>query len=268
MDALAKDIRYACRWLARSPAFALVAVLSLGLGVGVNTAMFTLVDAVLLRPLPVSSPSTLMDVFTSGGDGDVHATSSYPDYVDLKADNTVFSDVIGYSPMFAALSLGDRSRLAMGQVVTANHFDVLGIRPERGRLLRATDDEPGAPKVVVLSHRAWIREFGGAEDVVGRSVHLRGEAYEIVGVAPASFTGVVPLLTPELWMPVAHVENVEPAGNIESMPGPGRTRLERRGTRWMFVKGRLKSGVTQEAAAANVKVVGARLAEAHPQTNK
>ena len=268
MDALAKDIRYAWRWLVRSPAFALVAVLSLGLGVGVNTAMFTLVDAVLLRPLPVSSPSTLMDVFTSGGDGDVHATTSYPDYVDLKADNTVFSDVIGYSPMFAALSLGDRSRLAMGQVVTANHFDVLGIRPERGRLLRATDDEPGAPKVVVLSHRAWIREFGGAEDVVGRSVHLRGEPYEIVGVAPASFTGVVPLLTPELWMPVAHVENVEPAGNIESMPGPGRTRLERRGTRWMFVKGRLKSGVTQEAAAANVKVVGARLAEAYPQTNK
>jgi len=91
MDALAKDIRYAWRWLVRSPAFALVAVLSLGLGVGVNTAMFTLVDAVLLRPLPVSSPSTLMDVFTSGGDGDVHATTSYPDYVDLREQSRSFS---------------------------------------------------------------------------------------------------------------------------------------------------------------------------------
>jgi predicted permease len=268
MDGLSRDLRYACRWLLRSPAFALVAVVSLGLGVGVNTAMFTLVDTVLLRPLPVTSPSTLVDVFTSGGDGDAHATSSYPDYLDLKTDNTVFTDVIGYSPMFAAVSLGDHSRLVIGQVVTANHFEVLGIQPERGRLLRATDDDPGAPKVVVLSHRAWIREFGGAEDIVGRPVHLRGEPYEIVGVAPAAFTGVIPLLTPELWLPAAHVENVEPAGIIETMPGPGRTRLERRGSRWMFLKGRLKPGVTPAGAAANVKLIGARLAQSYPETNK
>lgn len=268
MDALAKDIRYAWRWLLRSPSFTLVAVLSLGLGVGVNTAMFTLVDAVLLRPLPVANPSTLVDVFTSGSDGEVHATSSYPDFVDLKNDNTVFSDVIGYSLMFAPLSLGDRSRLAVGQAVTANHFDVLGIRPERGRLLKASDDEPGAPRVVVLSHRAWIRDFGGVDDVVGRLVHLRGEPYEIVGVAPASFTGVVPLLTPELWLPIAHVENVEPVGNIDTVPGPGRTQLERRGFRWMFLKGRLKPDVTADVAAANVRVIGARLAEAYPVTNK
>jgi predicted permease len=268
MDALAKDIRYACRWLLRSPAFALVAILSLGLGVGVNTAMFTVVDAVLLRPLPVQSPATLVDIFTSGGDGEVHATSSYPDYLDLKSGNTVFTDVIGYSPMFAALSLGDRSRLVVGQVVTANHFDVLGVRPGRGRLLRTSDDEPGAAKVLVLSHRAWMHEFGGAQDIVGRLVHLRGESYEIVGVAPASFTGVIPLLTPELWIPAAHVENVEPAGMIETMPGPGRTRLERRGSRWMFMKGRLKPGVSHDAAAANVKVLSARLVEAYPDTNK
>ena len=268
MDALAKDIRYAWRWLVRSPAFALVAVLSLGLGVGVNTAMFTLVDAVLLRPLPVSSPSTLVDIFTNGDDGDVHATSSYPDFLDLKTENTVFSDIIGFSPMFAALSLGDRSRLVIGQVVTANHFDVLGIRPERGRLLRAADDDPGATKVVVLSHRAWIHDFGGAEDVVGRFVHLRAEPYEIVGVAPASFTGVLPLLTPELWLPSAHIENVEPAGIIDTVPGPGRTRLEQRGSRWMFLKGRLRPGVTADAAAANVKLIGARLAEGYPATNK
>jgi predicted permease len=262
------DLRYAVRWLARSPGFAAVAILSLGLGVGVNAGMFTLVDALVLRPLPVASPGTLVDVFTSGGDGDVHATNSYPDYLDLKATNSVFTDVIGYSPMFAALSLGDRSRLVLGQVVTSNHFEVLGIRPERGRLLTPDDDALGAPSVVVLSHRMWRREFGAAPDIVGRTVHLRGEPYTIVGVAPASFTGVVPLLTPELWVPVSRADEVEPAGIIDAVPGPGTTRLERRGYRWMFVKGRLKPGVPASEAAANVQVIGSRLAAAHVATNR
>jgi putative ABC transport system permease protein len=268
MDALIKDIKYAARWLARSPGFAAVAILSLGLGVGVNAGMFAMVDTLLLRPLPVASPDTLVDVFTTGGDGDVHATNSYPDYLDLKASNSVFSDMIGYSPMFAALSLGDRSRLVLGQVVTSNHFQVLGIRPELGRLLAPDDDAPGAPRVVVLSHRMWMREFAAASDIVGRTVHLRGEPYTIVGVAPASFTGVVPLLTPELWVPAVRVDDVEPAGIIDAVPGPGTTRLERRGYRWMFVKGRLKPGVTASEAAANVRVVGSRLAAAHAETNK
>lgn len=262
------DIRYAARWLSRSPGFAAVAVLSLGLGVGANTAMFSLVDALLLRPLPVSSPSTLADVFTTGGDGDVHATTSYPDYLDIKSQNTVFSDVIGYSPMFAGLALGERARLVLGQVVTANHFHVLGIRPERGRLLRAEDDVPGAERVVVLAHRMWVAEFGRAEDIVGRSLHLRGQPYTIVGVAPASFTGVVPLLIPEIWVPAAHAAEVEPAGMIDTVTGPGTTPLDRRGYRWMFIKGRLKEGVTAEAAHAQLQVIGTRLAAAHPDTNK
>src|SRR5262245_42309458 len=133
------DLRYALRWLRRSPGFTAVAVLSLGLGVGANTAMFSLVDALLFRPLPVSDPATLVDVFTTGGDGDVHATNSYADFQDLKAGNSVFSDMIGYAPMFAGLGLGDRSRLVLGQVVTSNHFQVLGIRPEHGRLLQPGD---------------------------------------------------------------------------------------------------------------------------------
>jgi putative ABC transport system permease protein len=263
-----RDIRYAIRWLAKSPGFAAVAILSLGLGAGVNTAMFSLVDNLLFRPLPVSSPETLVDVFTSGGDGDAHATNSYLDFQDLKSSNTVFTDMIGYSPMLAGLSLGDRSRLVLGQVVTSNHFQMLGVRPERGRLLAPADDEPGAERVVVLSHRMWMREFAGDESAVGRAIHLRGQPYTVVGIAPASFTGVVPLLTPELWLPVAHVEEVEPAGIVESVPGPGTTRLERRGSRWMFAKGRLKPGTTSEQANANVQLVGARLAAAHPDTNK
>ncbi len=114
-ETLLKDIRYALRWMRRSPGFSAVAILSLGLGVGVNTAMFSLVDSLLFRPLPVTSPDTLVDVFTTGGDGDEYATTSYQDFLDLKAQNTVFTDMIGYSPMMAPLSLGgDRSRISLG----------------------------------------------------------------------------------------------------------------------------------------------------------
>ena len=269
VESLLKDIRYALRWMRRSPGFSAVAILSLGLGVGVNTAMFSLVDSLLFRPLPVTAPDTLVDVFTTGGDGDEYATSSYPDFLDLKAQNTVFSDMLGYSPMFAPLSLGDRSRIALGQVVTSNHFTMLGIQPALGRLLVPSDDDPASPRVVVLSYRMWQREFGGDPGIISRTITLRGLTYNVAGVAPASFTGVVPLLTPELWLPIQHVEEVEPAGINDSVPSPvGKTRLERRGFRWLFVKGRLKPGVTAEQAHANVALIGTQLEAANVQTNK
>ncbi|MEZ5293831.1 MAG: ABC transporter permease [Vicinamibacterales bacterium] len=268
LEALVKDVRYACRSIAGSPGVFTVAVLSLGLGIGVNAAMFSLVDAVLFRPLPVESPATLVDVFTTGGDGDEYATSSYPDFLDLAAANTVFSGMTGYSPMIAALNLGDRSRVAMGQIVTSNHFALLGVGPALGRVLQPADDAPGADRVVVLSDRMWRREYGGDPSVVGRTITLRGLPYTIVGVAPPAFTGVVPLLTPEFWLPIAHAEEVEPAGINDVVPGPGRTRLERRGARWLFVKGRLTPGVSVAQAQANVALIGAQLAAAHPDTNK
>ena len=268
-ESLLKDIRYALRWMRRSPGFSVVAILSLGLGVGVNTAMFSLVDSLLFRPLPVTSPETLVDVFTTGGDGDEYATSSYPDFLDLKSQNTVFTDMIGYSPMMAPLSLGDRSRIVLGQIVTSNHFTMLGVQPFLGRMLVPADDQPGAPRVVVLSHRMWQREFGGAAAIVGTSITMRGLPYEVVGVAPAWFSGVVPLLTPELWLPVSHVEEVEPAGITDTVPSPtGTSAIDRRGTRWMFIKGRLKPGVSAQQADANVALLGQQLAAAHAPTNK
>ena len=269
VETLLKDVRYALRWLRRSPGFSAVAILSLGLGVGVNTAMFSLVDSLLFRPLPVTSPDTLADVFTTGGDGDEYATTSYPDFLDLKAQNTVFGDMLAYSPMLAPLSLGDRSRIALGQVVTSNHFTMLGVQPAVGRLLVPSDDDPASPRVVVLSHRMWQREFGGDASITEKTLTLRGLPYSIAGVAPESFTGVVPLLTPELWLPIQHVEEVEPAGIVDSVPSPGATtRLERRGFRWLFVKGRLKPGVSAQQAHANVALLGGQLEAAHVQTNK
>lgn len=267
-ESVRKDITYAWRSMRRSPGFFAVAMLSLGLGVGVNTAMFSLVDALLFRPLPVSAPATLVDVFTQGEDGDEYATSSYADFVDLRAQNTVFSDMTAYSPMMVPLSLGDRSRVALGQVVTGNHFALLGVGAQVGRVLTPADDTPGAERVVVLSDRIWRRDYGADPAVVGRRLTLRGLVYTVVGVAAPSFTGVVPLLTPELWVPMTHAEEIEPIGITSSVPGPGRTRLERRGTRWLFVKGRLKEGVSAAAAHANVALIGRQLAAAHVQTNK
>ena len=263
-----QDVRYALRWLRRSPGFAAVAILSIGLGVGVNTAMFSVVDTLLFKPLPVHDPGSLVDVFTTGGDGDEYATSSFADFTDLKAQNSVFSEMTAYSPMFAPLALGERSRLVLGQVVTGNHFTLFGVTADAGRLLVPADDDPAAERVVVISHRMWQTEFGGAPSAVGQTLTLRGLRFTIVGVAPARFSGVVPLLTPELWVPMSQVEEVEPAGINDVVPGPGRTRLERRGVRWMFVKGRLKPSVTAEQAHANVALVGRQLEAAYPQTNE
>jgi predicted permease len=143
------------------------------------------------------------------------------------------------------------------------------VQPLLGRLLVPSDDDPGAERVVVLSHRMWQREFGGDPQIVGKPITLRGQLYTIAGVAPASFTGVVPLLTPELFLPVAFVEEVQPAGIIDNVPSPtGGTMLERRGQRWLFIKGRLKPGLTAAEAHANVALIGNQLAAAHVQTNK
>jgi macrolide transport system ATP-binding/permease protein len=268
VDTLLKDMRYALRGLSRSPGFFAVAILSLALGVGVNTAMFSLVDALLLRPLPVTSPATLVDVFTSGDTGEDYATSSYADFTDVAAQNTVFSDMTAYSPMMAPLALGDRSRVALGQIVTGNHFTLLGIQPQVGRLLAPSDDTAGAERVVVLSDRTWRREYGADAAIVGRAITLRGQTYTVAGVAPPSFTGVVPLLAPELWLPMVHAEEIDPIGISNNVPGPGRTRLERRGMRWLFIKGRLKDGVTPAQANANLALIGQQLTAAFAQTNR
>ena len=263
------DIKYAVRWLRRSPGFAAVAILSLGLGIGANTAMFSLVDALLLRPIPVEDPDSLVDVFTSSSDGDEYATTSYPDYLDIQAQNTVFTEMTAYSMMLAPLNLGDRARLVMGHIVTSNHFNMLGIGPFLGRMLQPSDEAPDAERVVVISYRMWRADFGGDPAVVGKTLQLRGQAYTIIGVAPASFTGVIPIIVPELWLPVTYADEVEPAGINDNVPSPtGRTRTERRGSRWLFVKGRLRPGVTVAAAGANVQVLASQLAAAHPETNR
>jgi len=265
---LAADIRYSLKWLARSPGFAAVAVLSLAIGIGFNTALFSLVDALLFRPLPIAHPERIVDVYTRGTDGDTYATSSYPDYLDFKTRNVVFSDLAGYSPSIAAVKTGDRSRMALGEVVTGNYFQVLGVPAAIGRTLLPSDDAPGAPRAAMISHRVWRHEYGGDPAVLGRTLLIHGQPYAIVGVVSESYTGMLPVLQPELWTTAAWVEEVEPAGIQDIVPSPGETRLERRGQRWMFLKGRLKDGETREHAEANLQSIMTQLVAAFPKSNE
>jgi putative ABC transport system permease protein len=264
-----QDIHYALRWLRRSPGFTLAAVASFAIGIGFNSALFSVVDAVLFRPLPVRAPDELVNIYTSGSDGDPWITSSYPDLLDLRSGNAVFTDIAGYSPMFAAVSAGDRTRLVFGEIVTGNYFQFLGIAASRGRTLTPDDERPDAERALVVSDRYWTRELGRDPNVVGRTVRLRGQTYTIVGVVEASFTGMVPMLSPDMWVTVREATEVEPAGIQDVVPSPtGTSRLDRRGQRWLFAKARLKPGATVAQAQANVDVLMRQLTEAHPQTNK
>jgi len=263
-----KDVRYALRVLLKSPGFTLVAVTSIALGIGVNTTIFSLVNAVLLRPVPVSHPETLVEIYTTSSDLQ-YSTSSYPDYLDLRRENAVFEDVAGHSLMFAPVTRDGVSRAVIGEIVTANYFDLVGVEAELGRTFVPEEDAAeGARPVVVLSHGLWIRDYGADARAVGRTLGLRGIDYTIVGVMPASFTGVVPGFSPELWVPSAMAEEVEPVGVQSSVPSAGRTMLERRGRRWLFLTARLKPGVTLGEAQANVDVVMSRLAQTYPDTNR
>jgi predicted permease len=263
------DLRYAFRWLRRSPGFALSAVASFAIGIGFNTALFSVVDAVLFRPLPVRAPGELVNVYTSGSGGEAYATTSYLDLQDLRQQNDVFSDLAGYSPMFAAVTRDERTRLTIGEIVTGNYFHMLGVGAARGRTLMPSDDRADAERVVMVSHRYWTRELGANPQVIGSSLRLRGQNYTVVGVVDPNFTGMTPMLSPDLWVVTREAEEVEPAGIQDAVPSPtGTSRLDRRGQRWLFLKGRLKPGVTVAQAGANLEVLMRQLAAAHPQTNK
>ncbi len=270
LESLLADIRFALRWLWRSPGFSLVAVASLAIGIGFNTALFTVVDALLFKPLPVAAPDRLVDVFTSDSTGTMpFSTSSYLDYLDLQSQNDVFEGMAGYSPMFAPLNLDNRSRLAMGEIVTGNYFQVLGVGAALGRTILPEDDVPGAPRVVMVSYGYWTRELGSTPDVLGHSVRIRGTAYTIVGVAARTFSGMVPVLSPELWIPASASLDVEPVGMKDTIPSPtGTTRLDRRADRWLFIRARLGPGKTIDDARANLTLLMSRLAAANPITNR
>ncbi|MGH7554720.1 MAG: ABC transporter permease, partial [Longimicrobiales bacterium] len=263
MDLLRQDLRYALRRIARSPGFTLVAAISLALGIGANTAIFSIISAVLLRDLHVTEPSRLMEVYTSDDEGIEHAPSSYADYVDLRAQTRdVFQDVVAYELFFVQVQgpEAEEPELAMGELVTGNYFDVLGVHPALGRgFLPEEDATRGTHPVIVVSHGFWQRALGGESAVIGRTLRLNRRPFTIVGVAPPEFRGMTAGLVPDVWVPMMMVGTVKPTDF---------DRLALRGSRSLFMKARLLPGVEPARAASAVAAVGQRLAASYPQTNE
>ena len=255
--------------LGRHPGFTIVAIVSLALGIGLNTAIFSIVNAVLLRPLPVDRPNELVAVYTSADSGDAYSTSSYADYADLAAGASTLDGLTAHTLMFVGVDRGDVTRTTLGEIVSPNYFSVLGVRLAVGRGFEPGDERVTTPPTTVISSRMWQRDFGRDPNVVGRTIQIRGRAYSIVGVAPDSFGGLAPGMSAELWLPAGCVDDIEPVGMIDVTTSPtGTNRIDRRGQRWLFLTGRLKPGVTTSQARASLTRLMADLEQAYPQTNK
>ena len=270
MESWIQDLRHGLRLLARRPGFTAVAVVSLALGVGLNTTLFSVVNAVLLRNTPVQAPDRRVEVYSSLSDEFPYLTSSYPDYLAIRDGADAFSGVAAHAFVRGILSTGGTPALITGETITPNYFDVLGVRPALGRGFRDEENVgEGQHAVVVLSHGLWQRRFGGRADILGQAVELSGVKYTVVGVAPAGFTGMVPGLESQFWAPVMMVDRFNFQG-IQSQADhdPGATRIQRRGDRWLFVKGRLAEGKSVEQARAQVDTIFARLRQDYPATNE
>jgi predicted permease len=261
VETIAQDVRYALRFLRRSRVFTAVAVLSLALGIGANSAVFTLINAVMLRALPVHEPDRLVMLEPARGTDNVQQTFPHPYFRALDTTNSVLDGLFAVSRESGVLSI-DRGNgnepLPNGTaLVSGKYFSTLGVRPAMGRLLGPSDDvNPGRHPVVVISYDLWRGMFGGDEHIVGKSIRLNNVPMTIVGVTPQGFFGTQVGEKIDLFMPVlmAHV-------GIRAAAAP---MLEERGDWWLYVMGRLKPGVTREQAEAELSLLFKRELLAHP----
>ena len=262
-----QDIRYALRGLRKSPAFTIVALLTLALGIGVNSSIFSIVNAILFRPLPVAEPNALVDIYGHQSTSSAHETSSYPNYVTYRSQTKTLTALIGYSNFFARLSIEGSSDLVVGELVTDNYFTALGVRPALGRAWAPSEASGiSASALAVLSDRFWKNKFGGTRDVIGKTFKMNGIVYTVVGVAPPEFRGMFPAVTAQMWIPITMAEKVEPLGNNRTAGrATGATRFERRGHHWMWLKGRMKPGVTPAQVRAEFDGFVRQLGEAYPE---
>jgi len=245
-----QDLRYALRQLGRTPAFAAVAVVTLALGIGANTAIFTLLDQALLRKLPVKDPDRLALLQFSGSDrghvssrADQHFYFSYPMYRDLRDRNTVFSGLIATSWTQVGLQWHGQPDLVAAELVSGNYFDMLGVHPAVGRLFVASDDVvAGANPIAVLSYNYWSRHFAADPSVVGQNISVNGHPFVIVGIAQKEFPSVVVGDTPGIFVPMT----------MKSEVMPGSADLENRRDRWLNIIGRLRTRLSRDQAETGI----------------
>jgi predicted permease len=254
LEELFTDIRHALSVLGRSPAFTLVALVTLMLGIGANVAVFGVLNAVLLRPLEVSDPHNLYQLRPKAWTSFKLITTSYPAFEDFRRRNLTFSDMAAFNGYARArLGWGDAVRGVSGYAVTGNYFDMLGVQPEVGRFFQATDaDGPNAVPCVVLSHSLWQRAFGADRAVVGATVRLDKDPFTVVGVAPAEFHGTEQFVWPDYWIPIVSL---------------GEEQLHTRASLSVTVLGRLKPGVTPQQATDDLNAVATQLAKEYPATD-
>ncbi len=251
-----KDVKYAARMLATNPAFTAVAVCSLAIGIGANSAIFSFADTMLLRPLPVMKPSGVVTLNPSAGGFGGSTTFSYPDYVDYRDRNRSFEGLIafqygqlGYAPNPSVVP-----GMQFGVFVSGNFFQVLGVQPTAGRGFRPSEDEaPGRDRVVVLGHDFCLAQFNDAASAVGAKVRLNGMEFTVIGVAPAAFTGIDQFFKPAMFVPIAMSPALSGADN-----------LSKRDVRWLTIKGRLKRGVTNAMAEADLNAIAKVLQQTYP----
>ena len=261
-DSWLQDLRYAVRLLRRNPLFALTAVLSLAIGIGANTTIFTIANALLFKPpLGVADASRLVDVGRSQ-DGQGFDNVSYSNYLDIRARNTVFSGIYAYrlGPEPMSLRGKDGAERIYGEMVSTNYFNVLGTPPHIGRLFTSDDSEqPAATPLAVLSHRFWMRRFNGDPAIVGQTLVLNGRPFMVIGVTPEGFHGTT-VLTSDLWVPVNMV------GELASRLPPAI--LTSRESAWLVMGARLKPGVTVGQAQAELANIGRALEQEFPDANR
>ncbi|MEI9972282.1 MAG: ABC transporter permease [Ignavibacteriota bacterium] len=259
MTGLYEDFRYGLRALAKYRRFTAVCVLSLALGIGANTTIFTLVNAILLRPLPVHDPTKLAAVYTLDVRNPGFWGVSYPNFKDYQDRNSVFSSLLLYTGIGLNLTGGAAPRLVMGQLACANYFSTLGVTPVIGRGFLPEEDTPdGASPVAVVSYGFWREEYGSDPAVLSRSVNLNGKPYRIVGVAPQGFEGLNTLTATEIWVPMALYKDL--------FPSPGY--VTQRRFLLFSVVGRLKPGVSLPQAQAAMQTLTQDLAREYPTDNQ
>jgi predicted permease len=253
-----QDLRYGVRMLLKKKSFTVIAVLSLALGTGANTAIFSLINTVLLRPLPIENPEQLV-ALNNIAENHAFPSFSYPNYKDFRDRNEVFSGLIAYRFTPLSLSHDGINERVWGFEVTGNYFEVLGVGAALGRAISREDDRtPGGHPVAVMSYKCWEQRFGRDQSIIGKDVIVNGRSYMVIGVAPQGFYGTEVVSAPDLFFPIAMQEQLELGNNW----------LENRGADNIFVQGRLKPGVATARAQTALNAIASQLEGEFPDINQ
>ena len=256
MEILLNDLRYAARMLFKSKGLTVVAVLSLAIGIGANTAIFGIANAILFRPRPVADPDQLVFLYSGNKDQPYHS-SSYPSYLDFRERNQVFTDMAAYGISQFKLGGADQVEQVWAEVVSGNYFQVLGVQPVLGRgFLPEEDRTPGANPVVVISYDLWQRRFNSDRELIGKTISLNNKTLTVVGIAPQPYTGMMRGLAIDIWVPAMMKPALEGRADAALVTS--------RGNSWLTLIGRLKPNTSIAQARARFELLTREMQEAYP----